>query len=47
MEFKEGKGRLIVDNLDLTEGSKFTCVAKNIAGEDQTMASVNLSGMFQ
>ncbi|KAL4216906.1 myosin light chain kinase [Mactra antiquata] len=44
MEFKEGKGRLIMDNLDLVEGSKFTCVAKNIAGEDETVANVNISG---
>ncbi|XP_052235177.1 myosin light chain kinase, smooth muscle-like isoform X3 [Dreissena polymorpha] len=44
MEYKEGKGRLIVDNLDPAEGSKFTCVAKNIAGEDTTVAAVKVTG---
>lgn len=44
MEYKDGKGRLIVDNLDPAENPKFTCVAKNIAGEDQTMAAVNVAG---
>ena len=44
MEFREGKGRLIMDKLDLEQGSKFTCVASNVAGEQSTEATVNHAG---
>ena len=44
MEYKEGKGRLIVDNMDATDASKFTCVAQNVAGQDQTKADVIIKG---
>ena len=47
MEYKGGKGRLIVDNLSADDASKFTCVAQNVAGEVQTAAAVTVTGMFR
>ena len=44
MEYKDGKGRLIVDNMSEDEASKFTCVAQNVAGEAQTAAAVTVTG---
>ena len=46
MEYKDGKGRLIVDNMSEDEASKFTCVAQNVAGEAQTAAAVTVTGEF-
>ena len=44
MEYKNGKGRLIVDKLSADDASKFTCVAQNVAGEAQTTSAVTVSG---
>ena len=44
MEYKDGKGRLIVENLAQDEKAKFSCVATNIAGEAKTMSAVSVTG---
>lgn len=47
MEYKDGKGRLIVDHPEAEDTSKYTCVAQNVAGEAKTQSSVNVAGTLQ
>ena len=46
IDYKDSKGRLIMDNLSQSEALKFSCLAKNVAGEETSIAMVTVTGKF-